>query len=60
MTKRVRALLITPGGDLLTIRWVGPARTPYLVLPGGGAEDGKNLEAELAREVREELAATTD
>jgi len=60
MTKRVRALLITPGGDLSTIRWVRPARTPYLALPGGGAEDGKNLEAELAREVREELAATTD
>lgn len=30
------------------------------MLPGGGAEDGKNLEAELARELREELAATAE
>jgi ADP-ribose pyrophosphatase YjhB (NUDIX family) len=60
MTNRVRALLITPDGGLLTIRRVRPGQDPYWVLPGGGAEDGKNLEAELARELREELAATAD
>jgi 8-oxo-dGTP pyrophosphatase MutT (NUDIX family) len=58
MTDRVRALLITPDGDLLTIRRVRPGQDPYWVLPGGGIEPGEDLEAALARELREEIAAT--
>jgi ADP-ribose pyrophosphatase YjhB (NUDIX family) len=60
MTHRVRALLITPDADLLTIRRVRPGQDPYWVLPGGGVEDGENLETALARELREEIAATAD
>jgi ADP-ribose pyrophosphatase YjhB (NUDIX family) len=60
MTERVRALLITPDGDLLTIRRVRPGQDPYWVLPGGGVEPGEDLETALARELREELAATAD
>jgi ADP-ribose pyrophosphatase YjhB (NUDIX family) len=60
MTDRVRALLITPDSDLLTIRRVHPGQDPYWVLPGGGVEDDENLEAALARELREEIAATAD
>lgn len=60
MTNRVRALLITPDGDLLTIRRVRPGQDPYWVLPGGGVEPGEDLDAALARELREEIAATAD
>jgi ADP-ribose pyrophosphatase YjhB (NUDIX family) len=60
MTDRVRALLITPDGDLLTIRRVRPGQDPYWVLPGGGVEDGENLETALTRELREEIAADAD
>lgn len=60
MTIRVRALLITPDGDLLTIRRVRPGRDPYWVLPGGGVENGEDLAAALARELREEVAAAAD
>ncbi len=56
----MRALLVTPDGDLLTIRRVRPGQDPYWVLPGGGVEDDENLEAALARELREEVAATAD
>lgn len=58
MTNRVRALPVTPDGRLLTIRRVRPGQDPYWVLPGGGVEDGETLEATLARELREEIAAT--
>ena len=57
MTDRVRGLLITPDGDLLTIRRIRPGQEPYWILPGGG-EDGEDLETALARELREEAAAT--
>jgi len=60
MTNRVRALLITPDGDLLTIRRTRPGQASYWVLPGGGVEDGEDMETALARELREELAATCD
>jgi ADP-ribose pyrophosphatase YjhB (NUDIX family) len=60
MTDRVRALLTTPDGDLLTIQRVRPGQDPYWVLPGGGVEDGEDLETALARELQEEIAATAD
>jgi ADP-ribose pyrophosphatase YjhB (NUDIX family) len=60
VTDRVRALLITPGHELLTIRRVRPGQDPYCVLPGGGVESGEDLEAALARELREEIAAKAD
>lgn len=60
MTTRVRAVLITRDGDLLTIRRTRPGQEPYWVLPGGGVEDGEDLETALARELHEELAATAD
>jgi ADP-ribose pyrophosphatase YjhB (NUDIX family) len=60
MTDRVRAALITPDGELLTIRRTRPGQEPYSVLPGGGVEPGEDLHAALARELREEIAATAD
>lgn len=60
MTIRVRALLTTPSGDLLTIRRARPGQAAYSVLPGGGVEDGEDLEAALARELREEIAGTAE
>jgi 8-oxo-dGTP pyrophosphatase MutT (NUDIX family) len=60
MTDRVRGLLITPDGDLLIIQRIRPGEDPYWVLPGGGVEDGEELEAALARELREEAAATAE
>jgi protein-L-isoaspartate(D-aspartate) O-methyltransferase len=47
MTDRVRGLLITPDGDLLTIQRIRPGQAPYWVLPGGGVEDGEDLETAL-------------
>jgi 8-oxo-dGTP pyrophosphatase MutT (NUDIX family) len=60
MTDRVRALLITPDDELLTIQRVRSGQDPYWVLPGGGVEVGEDLETALARELREEIAATAD
>lgn len=60
MTDRVRALLITDEGKLLTIKRTRPGQDPYWVLPGGGVEEDETLLDALARELREELAATAD
>ena len=59
--ERVRAVLVTPQGELLTIKRTLPGQAPYWVLPGGGVESGDpSREAALARELREELAAEAD
>jgi 8-oxo-dGTP pyrophosphatase MutT (NUDIX family) len=61
MTERVRAILITPRRELLTIRRIKPDRPPYWVLPGGGVEPGDaSLEEALHREIHEELAGRAD
>ena len=60
MTDRVRAVLITPSGDMLTIQRIRHRQAPYWVLPGGGVEAGEDLEAALARELYEEIAATAE
>jgi ADP-ribose pyrophosphatase YjhB (NUDIX family) len=59
VTDRVRALLVTPNDDLLTIQRIRPGRNPFWVLPGG-VEAGEDLETALARELREEIAATVN
>jgi 8-oxo-dGTP pyrophosphatase MutT (NUDIX family) len=41
---RVRALLITPDRELLTIQRVRPGQDPYWVLPSGGVESGEDHE----------------
>jgi ADP-ribose pyrophosphatase YjhB (NUDIX family) len=53
-------VLVTPDHDLLTIQRRHPGQNPYWVLPGGGVEAGEDLETALARELREEIAATAD
>ncbi|MEU0569308.1 NUDIX domain-containing protein [Nonomuraea sp. NPDC005983] len=56
MKDRVRAILVTPTGHLLTIKRVRPGMAPYWVLPGGGVEKSDaDLETALRREIREEL-----
>ncbi|MGO9221780.1 MAG: NUDIX hydrolase [Streptosporangiaceae bacterium] len=60
MRNRVRALLVTPDHDLLAIKRIRPGQAPYWALPGGGVEVGEDLEAALARELREEIAAAAD
>jgi 8-oxo-dGTP pyrophosphatase MutT (NUDIX family) len=57
MTDRVRALLVTDDGELLTIKRIREGRAPYWVLPGGGIESGESHHSALTRELREELAA---
>jgi ADP-ribose pyrophosphatase YjhB (NUDIX family) len=55
--ERVRAILITSEGELLTIRRERPGTDVYWVLPGGGVEPGDaGPEDALRREIREELA----
>ena len=58
MIERVRAVLVTPAGQLLLIRRTRPGARPYWVLPGGHVEaDDPNLRAALIREIREECGA---
>lgn len=57
MNERVRAVLITPANEVVTIRRERPGTAAYWVLPGGGVEPtDASLEDALHREVHEELA----
>jgi ADP-ribose pyrophosphatase YjhB (NUDIX family) len=59
VSERVRAVLVTGNGRLLTIKRIKPGQEPYWILPGGGVEAyDASLEAALHRELQEELAAT--
>jgi ADP-ribose pyrophosphatase YjhB (NUDIX family) len=58
MVTSVRALLVTPNGNVLLMRRTKADRPVYWVLPGGGIEDtDESLEAAVSREVREETGA---
>ena len=58
MIECVRAVLVTPAGQVLLIRRTWPGGTPYWVLPGGHVEAGdRSLRAALIREIREEVGA---
>lgn len=61
MTERVRALLVTPANELLTIRRDRPGISAYWVLPGGHLEpDDPDLESGLNREIFEELGGEAE
>lgn len=47
MIERVRAILITPSGTMLTIRRNRPGQPVYWVLPGGHVDTG-DADAETA------------
>ncbi|HST60525.1 MAG TPA: NUDIX hydrolase [Longimicrobium sp.] len=56
---RVRAVLLTPTGNLLLIKRVRAGTSPYWVFPGGGVEaQDEDPESALLREVREETGGT--
>jgi ADP-ribose pyrophosphatase YjhB (NUDIX family) len=56
--ERVRAIVLTPGGDLLVIKRTKPGMAPYWKFAGGHVEDSDaSLEDGLRRELREELEA---
>ncbi|WP_084219811.1 NUDIX hydrolase [Spirillospora albida] len=58
---RVRAVLLTPEGNLLLMKRIRPGVEPYWVVIGGGVEDtdAGPLDA-LHREIREEIAGSAD
>ena len=52
----VRAILLTPEGDLLLMRVRAPqGGEPFWITPGGGLEVGETVEDGLRRELMEEL-----
>jgi 8-oxo-dGTP diphosphatase len=54
----VRALVVTPDGEVLLARFVFPSGVEAWALPGGGLEDGESYEDGLRRELHEELGLT--
>jgi 8-oxo-dGTP pyrophosphatase MutT (NUDIX family) len=57
--QRVRAILLTPSGDLMFIKRIKPGKpAPYWLAPGGGVEAcDRGLHDALHRELSEELGA---
>jgi 8-oxo-dGTP pyrophosphatase MutT (NUDIX family) len=61
MIERVRAVLVTPEGSMLTIRRDRPTQATYWVLPGGHVDPAdQSKEAALSREISEEIAGEAD
>jgi 8-oxo-dGTP pyrophosphatase MutT (NUDIX family) len=53
--RAVRAIIVTPEGELLLIRVRSPHGQVFWITPGGGIEGDESAEAALQRELREEL-----
>ena len=52
----IRAILLTPGQEILLLRIRAPQGGDWFwITPGGGLEPGESVEAGLRRELREEL-----
>lgn len=51
----VRALVVTPDGEVLLARFVFPSGVELWALPGGGVEHGESHADALRRELHEEL-----
>ncbi|MBN8940699.1 MAG: NUDIX domain-containing protein [Rhizobiales bacterium] len=51
----VRAILLTPAGEVLLIRLVLDHVGPFWIAPGGGVEAGESHEQAMRRELREEV-----
>jgi 8-oxo-dGTP pyrophosphatase MutT (NUDIX family) len=52
----IRAILLTPGQEVLLLRIHPPGETSYFwITPGGGLEPGEAIEEGLKRELREEV-----
>jgi hypothetical protein len=60
VTDHVRALLITPGHDLLAIKRYAPGKFRTGCCPAAVSRQGRIWKTALARELREEIAATAD
>jgi 8-oxo-dGTP pyrophosphatase MutT (NUDIX family) len=55
----IRAILVTPAGEVLLMRIKPPGREDcFWIAPGGGIEPGETLESCLKRELDEELGLT--
>jgi 8-oxo-dGTP pyrophosphatase MutT (NUDIX family) len=53
--RAVRALILTPQGELLLIRVLSPDGQTFWIAPGGGIEPSESVEEALRRELKEEL-----
>jgi 8-oxo-dGTP pyrophosphatase MutT (NUDIX family) len=53
--RAVRALILTPQGELLLIKVLSPDGQVFWIAPGGGIESSESVEEALRRELREEL-----
>jgi len=53
--RAVRAIIVTPDGELLLIRVRSPQGAVFWITPGGGIEADESPEAALRRELGEEL-----
>lgn len=53
--RAVRALILTPQGELLLIRVRSPDGQVFWIAPGGGIKSSESVEEALRREMKEEL-----